>query len=108
MTEKDYELFHELVEQIAIPTNFRVLARIDGLRFVIKSKEKGHSTPHIHIEAPNVNLSISIEDEPKVIDISGDFLTQYKVEFAKNWVKENLETLKKNWNELTDGVKIPL
>lgn len=107
MTNKDYEILHNFVLDFSVPTEFVQIARIDGMKFIIRSNEQsGHHIPHIHLETSSASLSIAIETQD-VLAISGNINpSQFKK--AIKWVKDNQELIKRNWNEFSNGIEIAI
>lgn len=107
MTNKDYEILQNFVLDFSIPTEFVQLARIDGMKFIIRSNEQsGHHIPHIHLETSSASLSIAIETQ-EVLAISGNINpSQFKK--AKKWVQDNQELIRRNWNEFSNGIEIAI
>lgn len=66
-----------------------------AITFEIRTKEKGHNMPHIHATYENKNISISLID---FTVLSGN-LPNKQTKIAVEWTKENIEKLKKKWNE---------
>ncbi|GEM_PF-6093047 len=63
--------------------------------FEIRTKEQGHNTPHLHAKYENKNISISLVDYSV---LSGN-LHSKQAKIAVEWTRENIDFLKKKWNE---------
>ena len=105
MTNQDYEILHNFVLDFSIPTEFVQVARIDGMKFIIKSNEQGgHNLPHIHLETSSASLSIEIETQ-KVLVASGK-INPSQLKKAIEFIKDNQDLFKRNWNDFSNGIKI--
>lgn len=105
MTEQDYKVIQNFVLDFSVPTEFVQMARIDGMKIIIRTDEQsGHHLPHIHLETSSASLSIEIETQ-KVLAASGK-LNPNQLKKATKWIQDNQELLKRNWNELSNGIKI--
>jgi len=105
MTNQDYEALQSFVLDFSIPTDFVQVARIDGMKFIIRSNEQGgHNLPHIHLETSSASLSIEIETQ-KVLAISGK-INPSQLKKATEFIKNNQELLKRNWNEFSNGISV--
>ena len=105
MTDKEKEILYNFVLQFSIPTDYVVVERIDGLRFVIHPKENcGHHKAHVHVESSNGEIEIDLLDF-KVINVSGN-LSPKKVKLAVEFVRDNQQLFIDNWNEFSNGVKV--
>ncbi|MGN0316803.1 MAG: DUF4160 domain-containing protein [Lachnospira sp.] len=86
-------------------TNFQVVARVDGMRFVIHANENcGLNKGHIHIESGDDELEIDLQSF-EIINASGK-TTPYKRKQAIAFVKNNQQMFIEYWNEFSNGVKI--
>lgn len=105
MTNQDYETLHNFVLDFSIPTEFVQVARVDGMKFIIRSNEQGgHNLPHIHLETSSASLSIEIETQ-KVLAVSGK-INPSQLKKAIEFIRDNQELLKRNWNEFSNGIKV--
>ena len=76
----------------------------NSMSFIIHTNEKGHNKPHLHAKYQNKEVVIEI---PSGEIIAGN-LSGNMNQRASKWVVANSEYLKSKWNELTNGVKIPI
>ena len=107
MTQYDYELIRKFVLEFSIPTDFVQVARIEGMKLIIRSNEQsGHHLPHIHLETSSASLSIEIETQ-KILAMNGK-ISPSQVKKAIKWIAENQDLLKRNWNEFSNGIKIAI
>ena len=107
MTQKDYEVLQNFVLDFSVPTEFVQLARIDGMKFIIRSNEQsGHHIPHIHLETSSASLSIEIETQ-KVLAAKGK-INPSQLKKATKWIQDNQELIKRNWNEFSNGIEIAI
>lgn len=105
MTGQDRKILHDFVLIYSIPTDFVVVERINGLRFVIHPNENcGHNEAHIHIEDGSCDFEISLKDF-SILNCSGK-PNPRKVKLAQKLVQEHQKLFVDNWNEFTNGVKI--
>ena len=68
---------------------------IGGVKFEIRTKEKGHNVPHIHAHYEGKNVSISFDGAV----LAGGIKRRKQIE-AINWVLNNKELLEKKWKEM--------
>lgn len=76
----------------------------NGIKFIIHTAENGHNEPHLHAKYQNKEVSISI-NTCKVI--TGN-LPINKLNEAIEWTKNNQAMVKDKWNELINGITIPV
>lgn len=80
------------------------VGELKGISFVIHPNEQGHNKGHLHAKYQGKEVVIAIP-EGKVI--SGNIpVKQQRV--ACEWVIRNKDSLIEQWNELTNGIKIPV
>ena len=83
------------------------VGKCDELTISIRSKERGHNTPHVHASTSCASLSISIIDG-QVLSQSGK-ISSKKIQKASEWVLANKPFLTKEWNRIADSTfKFPL
>lgn len=87
-----------------IPTAKKCMGRKAGIEFIIHPNEQGHNKAHLHAKYQNKEVVIGIPDGEL---ISGN-IPLSKQKLASKWVKDNSNELKRNWNELTNGIKISI
>ncbi len=73
---------------------FTTIEKYRGIVFKIYPKEKGHNEPHCHISYQGKNISISLIS----FNVLEGNLPPKQQTQALDWVKKNIETLKKYWN----------
>lgn len=73
----------------------------DTLTFEIRTKEKGHNIPHVHVSTRVASLSIAIETG-EVLAQSGK-IRERNIQKAKAWIRDNRDFLASKWNELADS-----
>ena len=76
----------------------------NAIEYVIHSNEQGHNEPHIHVKHQNKEVVINL----KTFEVIEGNIKSHQLKTAKLWVQNNQPTLQKYWNELTNGVKIPV
>lgn len=107
MIKQDYDILHNFVLDFSVPTEFVQVARIDGMKFIIRSNEQGgHNLPHIHLETASASLSIEIETQ-RVLALSGK-INPSQLKKATDFIKNNQELLKRNWNEFSNGISVAI
>ena len=107
MTEQDYKIIEKFVLDFLTPTEFIQVARIDGMKLIIRSNEQsGHNLPHIHLETSSASLSIEIETQ-RILAMDGK-INSSQIKKATKWIADNQELLKRNWNEFSNGIKIAI
>ena len=100
------EKLRKFANQYLIPTDFVVVERIDGVKFIVRTKEQGHNEPHIHIEDGSCEFVISLTDYSLLC--SSGKVNQKKLKMAQDFIKENIDLFKNNWNEFSNGIKIDI
>lgn len=75
----------------------------EGICFIIHPNEQGHNKGHLHAKYQGKEVVISI---PEGEVISGN-IPKTKQRMASEWVVDNSDFLIKQWNEITNGIKIP-
>lgn len=78
---------------------FKKVGRSDTLAFEIRTKEKGHNIPHVHVATMAASLSIAIETGEVLAQSGADARS---VKEAQKWILDNQTFLKEKWNELAD------
>ena len=68
---------------------------IDGVKFEIRTREKGHNVPHVHAHYAGKNVSIAFNGE-----ILAGGIKKMKQNEAVEWVINNSDMLHKRWEEL--------
>jgi len=66
-----------------------------GITFEIRTKEQGHNVPHCHAHYAGNNVSISLTD----FTILAGNIPPKQEKVASEWIKGNIDILKKYWNE---------
>jgi len=92
-----YSIF-EIVEQR------RRIDQLDGMEFIMHSNEQGHNRAHLHVNYKDKSAVIEI---PTGIVIKSNLSSRQNVA-AGDWVRNNSDVLIKEWNTLTNGVRIPV
>lgn len=105
ITEEVKEILIEFCHKYNMPTNFQVVARVDGMKFVIHANENcGHNKGHVHIESGDDELEIDLQSF-EIINANGK-ITPHKRKQAIAFVKNNQQMFIEYWNEFSNGVKI--
>lgn len=95
----------EFYKIFSFEPNFQVVARVDGMRFVIHSNENcGHNKGHVHIESSGAEIEIDIQNF-QVLNASGK-ISKHKIKVAQEFVKNNQQMFIDNWNEFSNGINI--
>lgn len=103
--EEVNKILIEFCYKYNITTNFQVVARVDGMKFVIHSNENcGHNNGHIHIKSGADELEIDLQSF-EIINASGK-ITPHKRKQAIEFVKINQKMLIEHWNDFSNGIKI--
>lgn len=75
----------------------------DGIVIEIRNKENGHNVPHIHASYQGENISISLIDG----EILAGNIPKRNQKIAVQWVVENLDMLRKEWENRHGIIKFP-
>ena len=86
------------------PRAGKCISRINGIQIIIHPNEQGHNTGHIHAKYQDDEVVISIPNG----EILGGSIPSKKQKEASRWVINNASFLIERWNELTNGVRIPI
>lgn len=81
-------------------TTFARVANYKGIIFKIYPKEMGHNEPHCHVSYQGFNISISLISYQV---LSGNLPLKQQKDAIK-WVENNIEILKKYWNEYHEEI----
>ncbi len=98
------EISFEWMRIFNIPSQRQRVGQISGIDFIIHPNEQGHNLGHLHAKYQGSEVVISIPDG-RVLDGN---IPPSKQKEAANWVVENKKYLTERWNELTNGIKIPV
>ena len=74
--------------------------------FEVRTKEQGHNRAHIHASY-NHQFEISISIDDKIEVLAGNLPMKQQTE-ALNWVKANIDKLRKQWNNYHFHHQIPM
>ena len=78
----------------------------ENLRFYMHSREKGHNSPHVHVEDLKRDTECSIDI------ITGQLLTgeikPKELKKAQKIIRENKELFVDYWNKNTDGLNVDI
>ena len=94
-----FEIF-EIYEQRAKSGEYK------NIVFEVRTKEQGHNRAHIHASY-NHQFEISISIDDKIEVIAGNLPMKQQTE-ALNWVKINIDKLRKQWNNYHFDHQIPM
>ncbi len=105
MTEKDIKALKEWDLILRNISDFVVVERIGGLKFIIRTDENsGHHKPHLHVESADMSMSVAIEDA-EILASSGKISPPQR-KTAQKWILEHKDMLKKYWNKFSNGIEI--
>ena len=94
-----FEIF-EIYEQRAKSGEYK------NIVFEVRTKEQGHNRANIHASY-NHQFEISISIDDKIEVIAGNLPMKQQTE-ALNWVKINIDKLRKQWNNYHFDHQIPM
>lgn len=82
-----------------------LVSKRNDLSFIIHTKEKGHNSPHVHVQYQDREVVIEITTG----NILAGNIPSKKHKEASNWVIKHQEFFKKHWNGLvSEGVRFSL
>lgn len=81
-----------------------IITEINGIKFEVKTKEQGHNRAHIHASYGEFNISISIDNK---IEVLSGKLPIKQTKQAINFVNDNIEKLRNEWNNVHINMKLP-
>lgn len=76
----------------------------NSITYVIHTNEQGHNKPHLHAQYQDREIVVEI---PTGSILAGN-LSGKKAKMASEWVVANADILSQKWNDLTNGIKIPV
>lgn len=83
MTGEEMNCIRNFARDFSIPTDFKPVDRIDGMKFIIHSNEQGHNAARVHMETSSASFSIEITTS-KVFECSGK-ITPKQIQKATTW-----------------------
>lgn len=87
----------ELLLRIAYPFE-------NSISYVIHTNEQGHNKPHLHAQYQDKEVVLEIPTGNILVgNLSGNKMKQ-----ASAWVISNADFISQRWNELSNGIKIPV
>lgn len=105
MLVEELEKLEEFYHLFIFEPNFQVVARTNGMRFIIHSNENcGHNRGHVHIESGGAEIEIDLLTY-EVINASGK-ISKNKVKMAQKFVEDNQSMFINHWNEFCNGINI--
>lgn len=101
MALRDEKISFFIWEQILTGrSTFVSIATLKGIKFEIRPKEKGHNEPHCHVSYQGKNVSVSLIS----FQILKGNIPPMQQKQAIEWVRENIEVLKKYWNNYHEEI----
>ena len=92
----DIEIINLIFEIFKIYEQRAKSGEYKNIVFEVRTKEQGHNRAHIHASYNHqYDISISIDDKIEVI--AGNIPIKQQTD-ALNWVKLNIDKLRKQWN----------
>lgn len=70
---------------------------VNGIKFVVRSKENCHTVPHVHAEYGEYQISIDIVTG----EVRSGNLPKKNQRIATDWVKAHRQQLLNDWNNMT-------
>ena len=82
------------------------IARIDGIKIrIFPGEDRGkHNYPHLHAVYSGENVVVRI-DNGEIIEGN---IPKNKMKLVTLWVNEHKDLIRNKWNELNDGIKLPV
>lgn len=103
----DPEMYFRLMEWETILEVIHIRGRVafdNSIDYVIHTNEQGHNKPHMHAKYREKEIVIEIGTG---IVLEGR-LSPQRAQQASKWVLSHKDFLTQKWNELTNGIKIPV
>lgn len=103
----DPELYFAFMEWETILEVIHIRGRValdNSIEYVIHSNEQGHNKPHLHAKYRDREVVIEIETG----SVLEGRLSGCRAQEASRWVLTHKDLLTQKWNELTNGIKIPV
>ena len=94
--QENYKQLGEWQHILGIPITFVKVGQIKSIIFEIRTKENGHNEPHCHVKYQNQEISVSLLEGHKIL--AGNLNKKQEREAIK-WIEDNIDILKKYWNE---------
>ena len=92
----DIEIINLIFEIFKIYEQRAKSGEYKNIVFEVRTKEQGHNRAHIHASY-NHQFEISISIDDKIEVLAGNLPMKQQTE-ALNWVKANIDKLRKQWN----------
>ncbi len=97
-----YLMFRAFAELLGYEFHRARVGNTEGISFIIHTNEKArHNRPHLHAQYQGKEVVVAL-DSYEII--KGDI--KQKNNTAVQFVKENINYLRKKWNQLSNGIKI--
>lgn len=106
MTENEKNLFREWEIILKNFSDYAQVGKVNGIKFEIRPKERGHNIPHLHVSTSSSRMSVAIESG-EVLALTGKISSSQK-KMATEWILKNHDLLVSKWNELSDGILISI
>ena len=103
----DMSLYFQFIEWENIFEVIHYRGRVafeNSITYVIHTNEQGHNKPHLHAQYQDKEIIVEI---PTGSILAGN-LSGKKAKMASEWVVANSDFLSQKWNDLTNGIKIPV
>ena len=107
LTDEEYNSVMELARIMIMPdpTQFKELAREDGVKFIVHSNEQcGHHKAHVHSVCGDAEYVLSIP-EGEILEGKGK-ISKFKLKQAQERVRNNPAFFADGWNKYTNGIRI--
>ena len=105
--EFDPELYFQFYEWESILEVIHYRGRIafdNSIEYIIHTNEQGHNKPHLHARYRDREVVIDLIDGTILAGkISGN-----QAKKASSWVQTHKDYVNQKWNELSNGIKIPV
>lgn len=107
MNEQEKAIFLEWVHILRNLSDFVQIGNENGIKYEIRTNEQcGHNRPHLHISTSSASMSMAI-DNGEILACSGK-ISPAQRKAARAWMQNHKDLVKTKWNDLSNGIKIPL
>lgn len=104
MTEQEKAILLEWELFLKNITVFVQVAKVNGIKFEIRTNEQGHNRPHLHVSTSSASMSIEI-DNGDILAFSGK-VSPAQRKMAQDWIGLHNDLVISKWNEFSNGIEI--
>lgn len=104
MTEQEKNSLLEWEMILRNISDFVQIAKVNGIKFEVRTNEQGHNRPHLHVSTSSASMSIAI-DNGDILAYSGKISPPQR-KMAQEWISSHKDIITSKWNEFSNGFEI--